>query len=94
MTKIFKHLKQALLPEAFDTLMLFFVVAFFNKASFCLGEMTGMLLNNEQCSCYILLVSVWDRRKEILHGGSSVRPTSRQSAARPMALSAMVVECG
>ena len=47
----------------------------FNKASFCMGEMKGLLVNDERSLWYSrigeFLMSVWDRRKEILYGNGS-----------------------
>ena len=70
--KVFEHLRQLLLPEAFNT---FLCSRVFDKASFCLWEMKGMLANNE-CSSYYgrvgdFLMSVWNQIKEIFHGGGS-----------------------
>ena len=52
----------------------------FGKAVFDLGEKQGMLVNNECSSWYNrvgdFLMSVWDRRKEILYGNGLVGEVS------------------
>ena len=59
---------------------------FKNKTAFCSGEKQGILANDECSSWYNrvgnFLVSVWDRRKEILYGGGSTC-TSRQNTPTP-----------
>ena len=61
-------MKQVLTSEAFET---FTHGSIFDKAVFCLGEKQGMLVNDECSSWYNkvgdFLMSVWDRRKEILY---------------------------
>ena len=58
-----------LLPDEFEAFMHHRV---FNKMVFCLGEKQGMIINNGCSSWYNrigdFLMSVWERRKEILHG--------------------------
>ena len=48
----------------------------FNKFVFCLGEEQGMLINDECSSWYNrvgnFLMSVWERREEILYGNGLV----------------------
>ena len=72
-----------------------------NYAFICLGEKEGMLINDE-CSSWHnrvgnFLVSIWDRRKQLLYTDRSacmtqqINPTLQ--SARSMALSAMMVEC-
>ena len=66
-------MKQILTPEAFKA---FNYSSIFDKTVFCLGEKQGMLINDECSSWYNrvgdFLMSVWDRRKEILYGNGSV----------------------
>ena len=90
-------MKQILTPEAFEA---FKHSSIFDKAVFCLGEKQGMLINDECSSWYNrvgdFLMSVWDRRKEILYGNGSagdVIQTTPLLSARSMAQSAMTVEC-
>ena len=50
---------------------------------FCLSEKQGMLVNDE-CSSWHnkiegFLVSVWDRRKEILHGSGLLGEVNRNN---------------
>ena len=65
----FDYMKQIFTPEAFED---FDYSSIFDKTAFCLGENQGMLINNECSSLYNkvgeFLMSVWDRRKEILYG--------------------------
>ena len=67
--KFFGYMKQILTPEAFDV---FIDSSIFDKAVFCLGEKQDMLINDEDSSWYNeigdFLMSVWERRKEILYG--------------------------
>ena len=58
-----------------------------------------MLLNDECSSWYSrvgeFIMSVWDRRKEVLYGNGSIgeiRQSTPLQCARSMALSAMMVE--
>ena len=66
----------------FETLV---IVAFLKKKFFCLDFKQGILINDECSSWYNrvgdFLVSVWDRRKEILYGNGSVGEVSRISPA-------------
>ena len=55
-------MKQILTLEAFEA----FNYSIFDKAVFCLGEKQGMLTNDD------FLMSVRDRRKEILYGNGLV----------------------
>ena len=63
------YLKQVLLPSDFNT---FLRSSAFDKTVFSLGERQGLFINDESSSWYDkvsnFLVSVWDRRKEILYG--------------------------
>ena len=63
------HMKQILTQETFEV---FNNSSIFNKAVFCLGEKQGMLINDDCSSWYNrvgdFLMSVGDRRKEILYG--------------------------
>ena len=66
-------LKQVLTPKAFQV---FHHSGVFDKLVFCLGEKQGMYLVNE---CILwhnkvedFKMSVWDRRKEVLHGNGLV----------------------
>ena len=69
----FDYIKQILTPVAFKT---FIHNSVFDKAVFCLGEKQGMLVNDECSSWYNKvgdsLMSVHNRRKEILSGSGSV----------------------
>ena len=67
-----RKIKQVLTSEAFETVT---HDSTFDKAVFCLGEKQGMLVNDECSSWYNkvdFLMSVWDRRKEILYGNGSI----------------------
>ena len=66
------YMKQVLTLEAFKT---FTQGSIIDKAVLCLGEKQGMLVNYE-CSSWHnkvgdFLMSVWDRRKEILYANGS-----------------------
>ena len=66
-------MKQILIAEPFET---FNYSSIFDNTLFCLGEKQGMLINDE-CSLWYngvlnFLMSVWDRRKEILYGNGLV----------------------
>ena len=65
----FEYLKQVLSSETFGA---FFGSSIFDKALFCLGEMKGLLVNDECSSWYSrvgdFLMSVWNKRKELLYG--------------------------
>ena len=67
------YIKQVLTSEAFEA---FYYSSIFDKAVFCLDQKQGMLINDECSSCHNkvgdLLMSVWDRRKEILYGNRLV----------------------
>ena len=89
-------LRQVLTPDAFEA---FHHGSFFDRAVFCLALTKGMLVNDERSSWFIkvgdFLMSVWDRREEILYGVGSVcevRQSIPLQSARSMALSAMAVE--
>ena len=91
------YTKQILTLNAFEA---FNYSSIFDKMVFCLGEKQGMLINNECSSWYNrvgdFLMSVWDRRKEILYGNGlvgKVIQTTPLPSARSMAQSAMTVEC-
>ena len=93
--KFLEYLKWALPLKDYDAFLLL-RGSVFDKALFCLGEMKGMLVNNEHSRIGDLLMSVWDQRKEILYGGGSVcivSQTNPLQSVRPMALSAVVVKC-
>ena len=74
------YLRQVLTPVAFET---FCNGSIFDKAIFCLGVKQGMVINDECRSWYNrvgdFLMSVWDRRKEILYGNGSVLEVSQTS---------------
>ena len=61
--------KQVLLLDAFEDFMRDSIFAF------CLGKKQGMIVNNDCSSWYNgvsdFLMSVWERRKEILYGKGS-----------------------
>ena len=67
------HMKQVLTSEALEA---FIHGSIFDKAVLCLGEKQGMLANDACSSWYNkvgdFLMSVWDRRKEILYGNGSI----------------------
>ena len=73
----------------------------FTNISYTLGEKQGMLVNDE-CTCNSwynkvgdFLMSVWNRRKEILYGNGSigeVGQTTPLQSALSMALGAMTVD--
>ena len=69
----FDYMKQILNPETFEA---FNHSSIFDKSVFCLGEKQGTLINDECSSWYNrvgdFLMSVWDRRKEILYGNGLV----------------------
>ena len=72
------YLKRVLLPDDFEA---FLCSNSFDKTVFCLGEKQGMLINDE-CSCWYnrvgdFLLSVLDRRKEILYGNGQVYKVSQ-----------------
>ena len=73
-------MKQVLTSEAFEA---FIHGSIFDKAVFCLGEKQGMLVNDECSSWYNkvgdFLMSVWDRRKEILYGNGSIGEVSQNN---------------
>ena len=52
-----------------------------DKMVFCLGEKQGMIVNDDCSSWYNrvgeFLISVWERRKEILYGEGSACKVSR-----------------
>ena len=62
-----------LLPNALET---FCHGSIFNKAVFCFGKKQFMSVNNEYSSWYSevgdFIMSVWDRRNEVLYGNGSV----------------------
>ena len=95
--KIFwDYMKQVLTSEGFEA---FIHGSILDKAVFCLGEKQGMLVNDECSSWYNIvgdfLMSVWDRRKEILYGNGSIErsvKTTPLQSARSMALRAMTVD--
>ena len=66
------YLKEVLLPDDFEA---FLSSSILNKTVFCLGEWQGILVNDECSSWYNkvgnFLLSVWDRRKELLYGNGS-----------------------
>ena len=72
-TNFLDYLKKVLPVDTFEA---FLRGSIFNKTAFCSGEKQGMLVNDECSSWYNkvgdFLVSVWDRRKEILYGNESV----------------------
>ena len=79
-----------------------FIGIVFDKAVFCLGEKQGTCTSvNDECGLWYnrvgdFLLSVWDRRKEILYGkGSSnyVSQTNPTPECKVNGTSAMVVEC-
>ena len=76
----FDYMKQILTPEAFEA---FNHSSIFDKTVFCLGEKQGMLINDECSSWYNrvgdFLMSVWDRRKEILYGNGLVGEVNRNN---------------
>ena len=89
-------MRQVLTSDAFET---FSHASILDKAVFCLGQKQGMLVNDECSSWYSrvgdFLMSVWDRRKEILYGNGSVgevRQSTPLESVRSMALSAMTIE--
>ena len=91
------YMKQVLTSEAFEA---FIHGSIFDKAVFCLGEKQGMLVNDECSSWYNkvkdFLMSVWNRRKEILYGNGSideVGQTTPLQSAWLMAVGAMTVDC-
>ena len=57
-------------PYSMEAFEAFNYSSVFDKAVFCLGEKQGLLINDECSSWYNrvgdFLMSVWDRRKEIL----------------------------
>ena len=88
--KISKYLKQVLLSETFDAFLCSSVV---NKVLFCLGEMKGMLVNNE-CSLWYSRVGdflcwfglrKWKFCMVVDQPMLSLRPTPLQRV-KPMAL--------
>ena len=90
-------MKQILALEAFKA---FNNSSIFDKAVFCLGEKQGMLINDECSPCYNrvgdFLISVWDRRREILYGNGLLVEVNQKNpllSVRSMAQSAMMVEC-
>ena len=67
-------------------LKLFLCSSSFDKTVFCLGKKQGMLINNE-CSYWYnrvgdFLLSVWNRRKEILYGNGQVYEISQTNPTR------------
>ena len=66
-------MKQILTPEAFEA---FVHSSIFNKTVVCFGEKQGMSVNDKCSSWYNkvgnFLMSVWDRREEILYGSGLV----------------------
>ena len=74
------YMKQVLTPEAFEAFM---HGSIFDKTVFCLGEKQGMLVDDECNSWYNkvgnFLMSVWDRRKEILYGIGSIGEVSQNN---------------
>ena len=88
-------MKQVLTSEAFEA---FIHGSMFDKAVFCLGGKLGMLVNDECSSWYNkvgdFLISVWNRKKEILYGNGSIGEVSQTTplqSAWSMALGAMTV---
>ena len=82
---ILDYLKKVLPLNIFEA---FLCGCIFNKIAFCLGEKQGMLVNNE-CSSwsnrvgdFLVHVSVWDRRKEILYTNGSAC-TAQQNNPTP-----------
>ena len=73
-------MKQILTLEAFKA---FNHSSIFDKSVFCLGEKQGTLINDECSSWYNrvgdFLMSVWDRRKEILYGNGLVGNVSQNN---------------
>ena len=77
------YLKRVLLLDDFEA---FLCSSSFDKTVFCLGEKQGMLINDE-CSCWYnrvgdFLLSVWDRRKEILYGNGRVYRVSQDNSTQ------------
>ena len=74
------YMKHILTLEAFEA---FNHSSIFDKAVFCLDEKQGMLINDECSSWYDsvgdILMSVWDRRKEILCGNGIVGEVNRNN---------------
>ena len=72
------YLKTVLPPDAFET---FLCGSIFDKTAFCLGEKQGMLVNDECSSWYNrvgnFLVSIWDRRKQLLYTDESACMTQQ-----------------
>ena len=90
------YLRQVLTLDALEA---FNHGSILDKAVFCLGKKRGMLVNDECSSWYSrvgdCLMSVWDRRKEILYDSGSlgeVRQSTPLQSATSMALIAMTVE--
>ena len=76
----FDYLKQVLTPKAFEA---FTQSSIFDKTIFCLGEKRGVLVNDDCSSWYNkvgdFVMSVWDRRKEILYGNGSLGEVSQNN---------------
>ena len=76
----FDYLKQVLTPKAFEA---FTQSSIFDKTIFCLGEKQGVLVNDDCSSWYNkvgdFVMSVWDRRKEILYGNGSLGEVSQNN---------------
>ena len=70
------YLKTALPPDAFET---FLCGSIFDKTAFCLGKKEDTLVNIECSSWYNrvgdFLVSIWDRKKQLLYTDRSARMT-------------------
>ena len=92
----FKYLKHVLPLEAFNA---FLCSSVFDKALFCLGEMRGMLVNNEHDLWYSRVGEFWCQfgigERKFVWWSISLCCWSDQhhSRVRTMALSVMVVEC-
>ena len=92
----FFWLRQTLTLDAFEA---FRHGSILDEAIFCLGQNKVLLVNDECSSWYSIVVhslmSIWDRRKEVLYGIGSVgevRQSTTLQSTRSMAPSAMRVE--
>ena len=81
---LFDYSETVLPPDAFETLL---CGSTFDKTPFCLGQKQGKLVNDECSSwynrCRRFLVSIWNRRKQLLYTDGSAWMTQRINPTPP-----------